>query len=93
MLARGAFEGVPKAFVNELIYWRFGNSEPSPAPLRIDAHGEGEKALAALKALLLRYREPDQPFLSKPRVQFIKPYLEYDHLARRKEWADAEGEE
>jgi ATP-dependent helicase/nuclease subunit B len=43
--------------------------------------------------LLARYAEADQPFLSKPRVQFVKPYTEYDHLARRKEWADAEGEE
>jgi len=54
---------------------------------------EAEKALQALKGLLHRYGQADQPFLSKPRVQFIKPYAEYDHLARRKEWADAEGEE
>jgi ATP-dependent helicase/nuclease subunit B len=54
---------------------------------------EAEKALSALKGLLARYAEADQPFLSKPRVQFIKPYDEYDHLARRKEWADAETDE
>jgi ATP-dependent helicase/nuclease subunit B len=53
---------------------------------------EAEKALSSLRALLARYADPTQPFLSKPRVQFIKPYAEYDHLARRKEWADAEGE-
>ena len=52
-----------------------------------------EKALAALRGLLARYAEAEQPFLSKPRVQFIKPYDEYDQLARRKEWADAEGDE
>ena len=51
-----------------------------------------EEALANLQNLLARYAEPAQPFLSKPRVQFIKPFADYDHLARRKEWADAEGE-
>ena len=54
---------------------------------------EAEKALQALQGLLARYAEAEQPFLSKPRVQFIKPYTEYDQLARRKEWADAEGDE
>jgi ATP-dependent helicase/nuclease subunit B len=93
MLKRGAFENVPPAEVTELSYWRFGNAEPTPKPLDLDAHRQGEEALAALAALLRRYAEADQPFLSKPRVQFIKPYTEYDQLARRKEWADAEGDE
>ncbi len=93
MLARGAFAGVPAARATELGYWRFGNSEPTPKPLDLDAMAEAEKALSALKGLLDRYAEPDQAFLSKPRVMLIKPYTEYDHLARRKEWADAEGDE
>lgn len=93
MLARGVFEGVPAADATELSYWRFGNAEPTPKPLDLDAMAEAEKALTALKGLLHRYAQADQPFLSKPRVQFIKPYAEYDHLARRKEWADAEADE
>jgi ATP-dependent helicase/nuclease subunit B len=93
MLARGAFEGVPAANVTELTYWRVGNADPTPKPLALDAMAEGEKALKALQGLLHRYAQADQPFLSKPRVQFIKPYTEYDQLARRKEWADAEGDE
>ncbi len=93
MLARGAFTDVPKALATELGYWRFGNTEPAPRPLDLDAHAEGEKALKALEKLLHRYAQADQPFLSKPRVQFIKPYDDYDQLARRKEWADAELDE
>lgn len=93
MLSRGVFQGVPAAQATELTYWRVGNAEPTPKPLALDAMAEAEKALQALKGLLHRYGQADQPFLSKPRVQFIKPYAEYDHLARRKEWADAEGEE
>jgi ATP-dependent helicase/nuclease subunit B len=93
MLARGAFPKVPAAVAAELSYWRFGNAEPTPKPLDLDAQEEAEKALKALEGLLHRYAQADQPFLSKPRVQFIKPYDEYDHLARRKEWADAEADE
>lgn len=93
MLARGAFKNVPAARASELIYWRFGNADPTPKPLDLDAMAEADKALTALKGLLERYAKAEQPFLSKPRVLLIKPYAEYDQLARRKEWADAEGEE
>ncbi|MEZ5996495.1 MAG: double-strand break repair protein AddB [Hyphomonadaceae bacterium] len=95
MLARGAFPDLPSVRATELGYFRFGGADPTPKPLALkeSAHATGEQALAALRGLLGRYAEPDQPFLSKPRVQFVKPYAEYDHLARRKEWADAEGEE
>jgi ATP-dependent helicase/nuclease subunit B len=40
-----------------------------------------------LVALLTRYFDPDQPYLSKPRAKFAKQYGDYDHLARRGEWA------
>jgi ATP-dependent helicase/nuclease subunit B len=95
MLARGAFARIPKAHASELIYWRVGTADPAPQALKLDdgAYEAGEKAFAALVQLLAAYADPKQAFLSKPRVQFIKPYAEYDHLARRKEWADADGGE
>lgn len=95
MLARGAFAKVAKAQATELGYFRFGSADPTPKPLTFEtgAHAAGEATFAALRGLLAHYASPDKPFLSKPRVQFIKPYVEYDHLARRKEWADAEGGE
>jgi ATP-dependent helicase/nuclease subunit B len=93
MLWRGAFADVPAARVSELIYWRFGGSDPTPRTLKGDAFAMGEEALANLAVLLKKYAREEQPFLSKPRVQFIKPYNDYDQLARRKEWADAEGDE
>jgi ATP-dependent helicase/nuclease subunit B len=92
MLKRGVFEETPAARATELGYWRFGGKEPTPKALALNAEAEGEKALANLVVLLARYASSDQPYLSKPRVQFIKPYTDFDHLARRKEWADAEGE-
>ncbi|HVK80857.1 MAG TPA: PD-(D/E)XK nuclease family protein, partial [Verrucomicrobiae bacterium] len=95
MLARGVFKDVPRAEVSELVYWRFGNADPTPRAVSLDdgPHEAGEKALSSLRGLFARYADENQAFLSKPRVQFIKPYAEYDHLARRKEWADEKGDE
>jgi ATP-dependent helicase/nuclease subunit B len=95
MLMAGCFDDVPPARASELIYWRFGGAKP--APHVVSAQGgpiaAAEKALNALRGLLLKYAQPAQAFYSKPRVQFIKPYDEYDLLARRKEWADEVGDE
>lgn len=93
MLERGGFAELAPARAAELLYWRFGGSEPTPAPLALDPGAEADNAWSRLEQLLNRYASPEQPFLSKPRVMFVKPYADYDHLARRKEWADAEGEE
>jgi ATP-dependent helicase/nuclease subunit B len=95
MLMAGCIEDVPRATPTELVYWQFGGSKP--APKIVDADGgpvvAAENALANLRALLAKYADPQQPFYSKPRVQFLKPYDEYDLLARRKEWVAERGEE
>lgn len=95
MLMAGAIEGVPKARPTELVYWQFGGSKP--APQEVDAEGgpvlAAEKAMTSLRSLLKRYANAEQAFYSKPRVQFLKPYDDYDLLARRKEWADEMGDE
>lgn len=95
MLAAGRIDDVPAAQATELIYWRFGNATPTPQTVDVEdgPYEAGQKALGALRGMLARYAAEDQPFLSKPRVQFLKPYAEYDLLARRKEWADEGGEE
>jgi ATP-dependent helicase/nuclease subunit B len=94
-LALAGFADAPAVEASSLIYWYFGGGDPcamemdlkEPAPLA------AANALARLDALLVRYADPQQPFLSKPRAQFAKPFADYDHLARRGEWADAEEEE
>ncbi|MBI1364415.1 MAG: double-strand break repair protein AddB [Alphaproteobacteria bacterium] len=52
-----------------------------------------EEARRGLEALLAYYDAPDAVYLSQPRPQFADDYGDYDHLARRREWLDAEGEE
>ncbi|MBC7768075.1 MAG: double-strand break repair protein AddB [Phycisphaerales bacterium] len=95
MLMAGCVDDVPKATPTELVYWQFGGSKP--APQIVDAEGgpvlAAEQALTNLRGLLTKYADPQQAFFSKPRVQFLKPYDEYDLLARRKEWADEAGDE
>lgn len=95
MLMAGCIEDVPKATPTELVYWQFGGSKP--APQIVGAEGgpvlAAEKALTNLRGLLEKYADPKQAFYSKPRVQFLKPYDDYDLLARRKEWADEAGDE
>ncbi|MGE0045005.1 MAG: PD-(D/E)XK nuclease family protein, partial [Hyphomonadaceae bacterium] len=95
MLKRGAFEDTPPAITHELIYWRFSGSGAGPNTVALETSVEqaADDALAKLNALLDRYADPRLAFLSKPRAKFIKPYEEYDLLARRKEWLDATGDD
>ena len=48
------------------------------------------EARAGFAALVAKYDDPDTPYLSQPRPEFVKDYADYDHLARRREWAAAE---
>ncbi|MEQ1490551.1 MAG: PD-(D/E)XK nuclease family protein, partial [Terricaulis sp.] len=95
MLMSGSIGDVPKATPTELVYWQFGGSKPAPQEVHVEGGivAGAEKAMASLRGLLARYAQAEQAFYSKPRVQFLKPYDEYDLLARRKEWADEVGDE
>lgn len=55
-----------------------------------DAEAAAKHSLAGLKHLLAHYASPEAAFLSKPRVEFLNDVDDYDHLARRKEWAATE---
>lgn len=95
MLAEGAFKEIGRAQTTELIYWRFGNADPTPRAVALGngPHQAGMEALEELRGLLARYADAKQAFLSKPRVLRVKLYDDYDQLARRKEWADEKADE
>jgi len=45
------------------------------------------EALENLKKLIAEFDDPDMPYFSQPRAQYTNPYGDFDHLARRAEWA------
>jgi ATP-dependent helicase/nuclease subunit B len=95
MLAAGVFEDVPAARVKRLIYWRFAGARAVPQEVDIPPAmlpDAAAQALEALEGLVAGYRAGIEPFRSKPRAFFAKAWGDYDHLARRKEWA-SEGDE
>ena len=90
--ARGGFAGVAAAAAAELAYIRLG-SPKSPGERRVVARGAEAPALAesqfeALRALVRAYASPTQPYLARPRPQFVKHEGDYDHLSRWREWAN-----
>ena len=89
MLEKGGFAGMA-ARAAALIYWRFGGGDARAIEVKTeDAADEAARAeLAQLGELLEKYDNPRQPFLSRPRVKFLDDPGDYDHLARRQEWAD-----
>ncbi len=90
--AHGGFPGVPAAAAAELAYIRLG-SPKVPGSRQSVAHGAeaarlADEQFAALRVLVAKYADPAQPYLSRPRPQFVKHAGDYDHLARWREWAN-----
>lgn len=90
---------VPQRVASNFAHIRVGNRKPElRAGLEPDGPGAGEIVAAAREAVVRlyeRYADPDMPYLSKPRVQFVTRVTHdepVDRLARRGEWADAAGE-
>lgn len=50
-------------------------------------------ALAGLIRMVEKYAQPEQPYLSRPRVFSVRIFSDYDRLARRDEWVIEESEE
>jgi ATP-dependent helicase/nuclease subunit B len=100
ILANGGFEGVGARGVGELVYLEITGRRPAGTETLRGVPPESEdlalRALDGLKALIDRYDDPDQPYLSRTAPQFVHDYAgDYGHLARVFEWsagAEEEGE-
>jgi ATP-dependent helicase/nuclease subunit B len=101
MLKEGAFEGLPPARAYRLAYL---DSLPKRAEDKvfIGKHTIGEdeieehlrSAFEGLTGWLEEFAKPDTPYPSQPRAFMTNRYGDYDHLARRGEWAgEADAEE
>ena len=100
MAARGGFPGCPSHEPGDLIYLRLsGGKTPGEEKRLIDAPGGdeavdlAEDALGDLKRLIGWFDDAAFAYRSQPRVKFVNRYGDFDHLARRKEWASAPGDE
>ncbi len=90
----GAFQTIPAAAIAALVYAKLGGAKQAgdwkilaPGKEIADADAFADEALAGLRRLLQRYGDPSQPYLSRPRPQFVAHAGDYDHLARWLEWS------
>ena len=100
MAARGGFPGCPSHEPGDLIYLRLSGGKIAgeekrliKAPGSDEAVELAEDALDKLSALIAWFDDETRPYRSQPRVKFVNRYGAFDHLARRKEWASAPGDD
>lgn len=100
--AAGGFPGVDAAPVSELAYVRVTGNEPPGENLPLNFKRDkqpvataavAQEALDALRTWVVRFDDPQTPYRSRPRPQFLDYAGDYDHLARVAEWAANGGEE
>lgn len=87
LVEQGAFEGLPAAGVEDLVFWKLSGGDPvqeTKRPIK-DVAGSIEQAAAGLKKIVTTFADPRTAYLSNPRPE-ITGYGDYDHLARVKEW-------
>jgi ATP-dependent helicase/nuclease subunit B len=95
----GGFPGVRAGEPGQLVYLEITGRRPAGREeLRGDTPDSEQmaaRALDGLTALIERYEDRDQPYLSRAAPQFVKDYAgDYGHLARVFEWSSgSEGEE
>ncbi|NNE58615.1 MAG: double-strand break repair protein AddB [Hellea sp.] len=101
MIEAGAFEQIGRGEVHDLIYIRIKGSgrqnkfENSIVDVKNGVPAEDliGDALGDLKDLIQEFDKVDTAYHSQPRAKYKDDYGDYDHLARRGEWAKLGNEE
>jgi ATP-dependent helicase/nuclease subunit B len=100
MAARGGFDDCPRHEPGDMIYLRIPGTRMAgeersvvKKPGTQEPVDLADSALEKLKHWVALFDNPDQAYQSQPRVKFVNQYGDYDHLARRKEWASAPGDD
>ncbi len=96
----GGFDDLPAAPIRELVYFRLGAPRDPGAILTVvpskdapDAGALADRQIGDLRRLVEAYADPAQPYLARPRPQFVEWPGDYDHLARWREWANGGDDE
>lgn len=87
LVQEGAFEGLDKADVADLVFWKLSGGDPvqeQKRPVK-DLDATIEAATKGLHTLIQVFSDDKTPYLSNPRPSDAG-YGDYDHLARVKEW-------
>jgi ATP-dependent helicase/nuclease subunit B len=99
ILRAGRFENIPAgASIAEFVYVGLRGGDPPGEPRVIEFKGttpdaKSDEALAKLTALVTRFEDEAQGYLSKERPMFMRRGGgDYDHLARVREWSLTGGE-
>jgi ATP-dependent helicase/nuclease subunit B len=95
MLLADALEGVRAETLRAFVHIQLGGGEPPGKEIvsNVDAGAKAQEALERLTARILRYDQPDQPYLSRQMPFKLSEVRDYDHLARVREWLRAGDDE
>ncbi|MGB0908022.1 MAG: double-strand break repair protein AddB [Maricaulaceae bacterium] len=93
MIDKDGFKGL-LGTASDLIYLSLRGHNDKPAAKSIldkkwSAQDYGASALEALEKTIAYFDDPDSAYHSQPRIKFTNRFDDYDHLARRAEWAKA----
>ena len=96
MVRAGGYEKIGPARIGALTYVRLTGRGDGGETRDIGRGREDALADSALEGLdkwIARFDDPGQPYVSRLAVKFMSTPSDYDHLARRQEWAsgDADG--
>ncbi|NVJ70164.1 MAG: double-strand break repair protein AddB [Alphaproteobacteria bacterium] len=88
---RGGFEGVDASPVEDLVFWELKGGEPVQKQHRpvADTPNIISDAEQGLRGLVKEFSKEATPYLSNPRPKEAG-YGDFDHLARVKEWRNAD---
>lgn len=94
MALAGAFQGIPRAPVDEISFWHLhGRKDGGDADaVKGDAAELAKNAHEGLAKLIATFDDPATPYEARPNPETAPAYSDYLHLARVKEWISA-GEE
>ena len=99
MLAQGAFEGAfdrlgagPTVELNYIKVKGFGDNElvrelANTGKSPMTAEDYAGQALENLRKLITDFDNPATPYMCQPRAKYTHDYSDYNHLARKDEWA------
>lgn len=90
--ASGGFTGITAAPVSDLLYWRLTgrNTGGQSVPAGSETETLRAQALNGLQHLINTFDDPSTPYEARPHPHMAPAYGDTQHLARVKEWAEAQ---